>query len=151
MTVGDFLDHLTTFFPEVRAKGYVELRGADCLPPAWAVAIAGFWRGLLDDEACRLEVEERLSAMDYSAIRALQPKIATEALEADSPAGPVKDVAKWLAQRAYERLEGSAPDCAECVLPLVEQAEKGVSPADEMLQAVADGRSMEEALQPFEV
>ena len=44
VTVADFLDHLTTFFPEVRAKGYVELRGADCLPPAWAVAIAGFWR-----------------------------------------------------------------------------------------------------------
>lgn len=150
VTVSDFLDHLTTFFPEVRAKGYVELRGADCLPPAWAVAIAGFWRGLLDDEDCRREVDDRLSTMDYAALRTLQPKIATQALDADSPAGPVLEVARWLTQRSYDRLRASAPDCAECVLPLVEQAQKGVSPADEMLAAAArDG--LEVALKPFEV
>ena len=150
VTVSDFLDHLTTFFPEVRAKGYVEMRGADCLPPAWAVAIAGFWRGLLDDEACRKEVDERLAAMDYEALRALQPKVAVQALEADSAAGPVLEVASWLVRRAHERLGHSAPDCAECLLPLLEQADKGVSPADEML-AVASSRSIEEALRPFEV
>ena len=150
VTVADFLDHLTTFFPEVRAKGYVEMRGADCLPPAWAVAIAGFWRGLLDDEACRLEVEDRLAAMDYEALRTLQPKIAVQAMEADSPAGPVAEVAQWLAQRAYDRLAASAPDCAECVLPLVEQAAKGISPADEML-TTAERSGIAEALQPFEV
>ncbi|MEO1337328.1 MAG: glutamate-cysteine ligase family protein, partial [Myxococcota bacterium] len=151
VTVADFLDHLTTFFPEVRAKGYVEMRGADCLPPAWAVAIAGFWRGLLDDEACRQEVDDRLKSMDYEALRALQPQVARQALEGNSPAGPVVEVARWLAQRAHERLSTSAPDCAECVLPLVEQAEKGVSPADEMLAAVASGQSIEEALAPFEI
>ncbi|MEM7675036.1 MAG: glutamate-cysteine ligase family protein, partial [Myxococcota bacterium] len=151
VTVADFLDHLTTFFPEVRAKGYVEMRGADCLPPAWAVAIAGFWRALLDDEECRQEVDDRLRAMDFEALRALQPEIATRGLEADSPAGPVVEVARWLSRRAYDRLAKSAPDCAECVLPLVEQAQKGMSPADEMLTAVASGQSIEEALRPFEV
>ncbi len=150
VTVSDFLDHLTTFFPEVRAKGYVELRGADCLPPAWAVAVAGFWRGLLDDEDCRREVDERLKMMDFQALIELQPRIAVQGLEADSAAGPVREVAEWLAKRAYERLLASTPDCAECVLPLVEQAAKGVSPADEMLAAAARG-SVEEALKPFEV
>ena len=88
--------------------------------------------------------------MDYDALRALQPKIAVQALEADSPAGPVLEVARWLTQRAYERLKNSAPDCAECVLPLVEQAEKGLSPADEMLATAKTG-TIEDALRPFEV
>ena len=150
VTVADFLDHLTTFFPEIRAKGYVEMRGADCLPPVWAVAIAGFWRALLDDEACRREVDDRLRMMDFEALRTLQPKIAVQALDADSPAGPVREVAKWLAERAHERLLASAPDCADCVMPLVEQAHKGVCPADEMLAAAAK-TSVEDALKPYEL
>src|SRR5262249_11906140 len=31
--VADLIDHLTTFFPEIRPKAYIELRGADCLLP----------------------------------------------------------------------------------------------------------------------
>ncbi|MEL6184257.1 MAG: glutamate-cysteine ligase family protein, partial [Myxococcota bacterium] len=54
VTVADFLDHLTTFFPEVRPKNYVEMRGQDCVLPHEAVALGGFWRGILDDEATRL-------------------------------------------------------------------------------------------------
>ena len=136
VTVGDFLDHLTTFFPEVRPKGYVELRGADCLLASEAVAVAGFWRGLLDDEDTRQEVDERLSKMDYAAVRALQPQVAQLGLRASSAAGPVVDTVQWLTRRAYERLARSAPDCAECVLPLVERAAAARSPADEMLEVV---------------
>lgn len=142
VTVADFLDHLTTFFPEVRTKGYVELRGADCVKPKEAVAIGGFWRGVLDDEAVRKEIDDRLSMMDYAALRELQPKIARDGLDADSPAGPVGEVAEWLAERSYGRLAAATPDCAECVLPLVERAKRRKSPADEMLEK----SSIEEAL-----
>ncbi len=137
VTVSDLLDHLTTFFPEIRTKGYVEMRGADCVLPEEAVAIGGFWRGLLDDEDARAEVDERLAAMDYAAARELQPKIATQGLEADSAAGPVAEVIEWLVQRAYKRLQKSAPDCAECVMPLVERAARRKSPADELLERAA--------------
>lgn len=135
VTVGDFLDHLTTFFPEVRPKGYVELRGADCLTAREAVAVAGFWRALLDEEDTRQEVDDRLSKMDYAAVRALQPQVAQLGLRASSATGPVLDTIRWLCLRAYERLSNSAPDCAECVLPLVERAQAGRSPADELLEA----------------
>lgn len=137
VTVADFLDHLTTFFPEIRPKGYVEMRGADCVLPDEAVAIAGFWRGLLDDEATRQAVDDRLRTMDFGALRALQPSVAKVALEATSPAGPVAEVAEWLVRTSHERLLASAPDCAECLEPLLQRAEARRCPADELLERAA--------------
>lgn len=150
VTVRDFIDHLTTMFPEVRLKGYVELRGADCLPPAYATAISGFWRAILDDEATRRAVDERLAAMDYEAVRALQPQVAKLGLEADSAAGPVLDVARWLVDVGYRRMKEGAPDCAECLEPLVSLADDGYAPADRMIET-ALRRSVEDALAPYEV
>lgn len=48
-TVSDFQLHLTTLFPEVRLKRYIELRGADSADPASALALAALWKGLLYD------------------------------------------------------------------------------------------------------
>lgn len=146
VTVADFLDHLTTFFPEIRPKGYLEMRGADCVRPREAVAIAGFWRGLLDDEPTRQAVDERLAAMDYAALIELQPAVAQVGLEAKSAAGPVGEVAEWLVRTAHARLCRSAPDCAECVEPLVDRAAARRSPADEMIE-VAEQRGVRAALE----
>jgi len=150
VTVRDFLDHLTTLFPEVRPKGYVEMRGADCLPPVYATAISGFWRAILDDEPTRRGIDERLEAMDYEAVRALQPRVARVGLDASSAAGPVRDVARWLVETAHERMKRGAPDCAECLEPLVELAIDGRSPADRMLE-IATRAGVEAALAPYEV
>jgi glutamate--cysteine ligase len=134
VTIADLLDHLTTMFPEIRVKSYIELRGADCLPPADAVAIAGFWRALLDNGDARAEVTGRLRKMGYPEIRALQPDVARLGLDAVSPAGPVREIALWLSRTAYESLTSqNARDCAECVLPLVERAERGRSMADDLI------------------
>ncbi len=146
VTVKDLLDHLTTFFPEIRPKGYLEFRAQDCVNPKLAVGIAGFWRGILDDEPTRQAVEERLSAMDFEALRKLQPEVAIHGLEAQSAAGPVAEVAEWLVNAAYQRLKSGAPDCAACVLPLLEQAQSRRSPADELLER-AEKTSILEALE----
>ncbi len=150
LTVSDFVDHLTTFFPEVRPKGYLEMRGADCLPPVYATAVTGFWRGLLDDDATRAAADDRLRAMDYETITRLQPQVAVHGLSADSAAGPVLEVVRWLVTTAYERLRDGAPDCAECLEPLVELARDGQSPADRMLRAF-EAEGIDSALAPFEV
>jgi glutamate--cysteine ligase len=47
----DFGDHLTTAFPEVRLKRYLEMRGADGGPWNRLCALPAFWVGLLDDDA----------------------------------------------------------------------------------------------------
>lgn len=49
-TLKDFKDHLTTLFPEVRLKTYLEMRGADSGPWSLLCALPAFWVGLLYDD-----------------------------------------------------------------------------------------------------
>ncbi|MEE9347916.1 MAG: glutamate--cysteine ligase [Robiginitomaculum sp.] len=50
-TMNDFEDHLSTIFPEVRLKQFLEMRGADTGPWNQLCALPAFWVGLLYDEA----------------------------------------------------------------------------------------------------
>ncbi len=50
-TISDFDDHLSTIFPEVRLKTFLEMRGADTGPWGELCALPAFWVGLLYDEA----------------------------------------------------------------------------------------------------
>jgi glutamate--cysteine ligase len=49
-TVADWANHLSTTFPEVRLKRYLEMRGADAGPMPMLTALPAFWVGLLYDE-----------------------------------------------------------------------------------------------------
>ncbi len=46
-TITDFEDHLSTIFPEVRLKNFIEMRGADANPIEKSVKIADFWSHLI--------------------------------------------------------------------------------------------------------
>ena len=50
-TISDFDDHLSTIFPEVRLKTFLEMRGCDTGPWGELCAMPAFWVGLLYDEA----------------------------------------------------------------------------------------------------
>ncbi len=54
-TLADFELHLTTLFPEVRLKRYLEIRGGDSGDPAVAVSQVALWKGMLYDAASRRE------------------------------------------------------------------------------------------------
>ena len=47
----DWADHLTTIFPEVRLKKYLEMRGTDSGPWRRLCALPAFWVGLFYDQA----------------------------------------------------------------------------------------------------
>jgi glutamate--cysteine ligase len=49
-TMKDWADHLTTIFPEVRVKKYLEMRGADSGLVDKLAALPAFWVGLLYDQ-----------------------------------------------------------------------------------------------------
>jgi glutamate--cysteine ligase len=49
-TRSDWINHLSTIFPEVRLKRYLEMRGADAGPTKRLVALPAFWVGLLYDQ-----------------------------------------------------------------------------------------------------
>jgi glutamate--cysteine ligase len=48
--IGDWADHMTTAFPEVRLKTYLEMRGADGGPWRRLCALPALWVGLLYDD-----------------------------------------------------------------------------------------------------
>jgi glutamate--cysteine ligase len=50
-TISDWANHLSTIFPEVRLKRYLEMRGADSGPLRNLLALPAFWVGLLYDDA----------------------------------------------------------------------------------------------------
>lgn len=77
-SMDDWNDHLTTLFPEVRLKHYLELRGADCHEPKMVYAMAAFWAKLFYDEAARdkaWDLVKNWSADDHQAIRDTVPKM----------------------------------------------------------------------------
>ena len=49
-TISDFDDHLSTIFPEVRLKTFLEMRGADTGPWGELCALPAFWVGLLYEQ-----------------------------------------------------------------------------------------------------
>lgn len=49
-TIADFDDHISTIFPEVRLKQFLEMRGADTGPWRELCALPAFWVGILYNE-----------------------------------------------------------------------------------------------------
>lgn len=60
MTLDDWHHHLTTLFPEVRPRGYFEVRGADSVDPAWCVAPLALLGGLAYDPAALADAVDLL-------------------------------------------------------------------------------------------
>ncbi|MGI9189975.1 MAG: hypothetical protein ACR2F9_07500, partial [Longimicrobiaceae bacterium] len=53
-TLAEWRTHLSTLFPEIRPKGFVEVRSPDALPPEWYVAPFVLLAGIAyDPEALR--------------------------------------------------------------------------------------------------
>ncbi|MFC3123546.1 glutamate--cysteine ligase [Pseudoroseomonas globiformis] len=52
-TMGDWADHVTTVFTDVRLKRFLEMRGADAGSPEMMQALPAFWTGLLYDDAAQ--------------------------------------------------------------------------------------------------
>ena len=77
-TMGDWADHLTTIFPEVRLKRYLEQRGSDGGPWARICALPAFWVGLLYDEdtlAAAWNLVSGWSAKEVDGVRQAVPKM----------------------------------------------------------------------------
>ncbi|MFQ5878033.1 MAG: glutamate--cysteine ligase [Acidobacteriota bacterium] len=64
-TLADFEIHLTTLFPEVRLKTYLEMRGTDSGDPDSCLALAALWKGLLYDGASRRAAWDLIREMSF--------------------------------------------------------------------------------------
>jgi glutamate--cysteine ligase len=76
-TLGDWIDHLTTAFPEVRLKRFLEMRGADCGSFPMLCALPAFWVGLLyhqDSLESAWDIVKDWTIEDHQTLRNTVPK-----------------------------------------------------------------------------
>ncbi len=93
-TIGDFADHVTTAFTEVRLKRYLEMRGADAGNPAMLMALPALWTGLLYDDAALAAASalvQRNACCDFQSLRTNVPRLG---LDAPWCSGTVRDLAR---------------------------------------------------------
>ncbi len=138
--LGDWKDHLSTAFPEVRLKGYLEMRGADGGRWDRICALPAFWVGLLYDDVAldaAWQLVKAWSHADHDRLRAEVPRLA---LQAASPnGGTLQDLAKQVLEIADRGLARRARlnrmgDTEQGFLnPLREIAASGLTNADRML------------------
>jgi glutamate--cysteine ligase len=103
-TVGDFADHVTTVFTDVRLKRFLEMRGADAGRPDMMLAQSAFWTGLLYDDAALAAAEAVMQSHPIEDYRSLRPAVAERALDASLGRGTVRDLARDLLVIADEGL-----------------------------------------------
>lgn len=139
-TLKDWADHLTTAFPEVRLKQYLEMRGADGGPWKRLCALPALWVGLLyDDDA--LDAAWRL-VRDFTREErhALRDGVPKHALKLPFRGGSVRDLAREALKIAAHGLERRARRNARgederiFLAPLLEIVETGKTPAEDKLE-----------------
>jgi glutamate--cysteine ligase len=138
-TLRDWSDHMTTAFPEVRLKQYLEMRGADGGPWNRLCALPAFWTGLLYDDAALDAAWDLVKDFSMAERHALRDGVPRHALKLPFRGGTVRE----LAQRALEisaaglqrraRLNGNGADERIFLSPLVEFAEANQTPAERKL------------------
>lgn len=84
-TRSDWANHVSTLFPEVRLKRYLEMRGADAGPVGHLAALPAFWVGLLYDSAALDQAWQSVkgwSDADRETLRADVPRLGLDAMVA---------------------------------------------------------------------
>jgi glutamate--cysteine ligase len=85
--LSNWVDHLTTLFPEVRVKRVLELRGADVVPLPLMLALPALWVGLLYDRDARRAAAALTREWTFPQLLEFQEQVARVALRARGPDG----------------------------------------------------------------
>jgi glutamate--cysteine ligase len=113
-TMTDWMDHLTTLFPDVRLKTYLEMRGADVGPVSMIKALPTLWVGLLYDDTSLGYCESMIQEWGMESIQVLRREVPRLGMSAIIHNRNVFSIAKqlvtWsvqgLRRRAYRAPEG---------------------------------------------
>jgi glutamate--cysteine ligase len=138
-TLSDWANHISTVFPEVRLKRYLEMRGSDGCRWRRIPALPAFWVGLLYDDACldaawdlvkHLTAAERQQARDDVPRLGLMAKLGARTLQ-DVARDCLTIAREGLIRRGYFNHDGK--DEAIYLEPLDRIVATGMTPADELL------------------
>lgn len=156
-TMGDWTNHLSTLFPDVRLKRFLEMRGADGGPWRRICALPAFWVGLLyDDEA--LDAADALTRhWTHADVVAMRNAVPVQGLATLHNNESLRDIArevlaishKGLTNRARKNRDGY--DETSFLSPLDEVVARGTTSAEDMVRAFHTrwGGSIEPVFQEY--
>jgi len=139
-TLGDFDLHLTTLFPDVRLKRFIEVRGADAVPPGLTCSLPALWKGLFYDDDALGGAFEMVRGWAPEVVEAGLGDVARRGLSAELGGRPV---AEWMAEVTDLSAAGLArigdrnangEDEGRFLEPVREQLERGKSPGEVVIE-----------------
>jgi glutamate--cysteine ligase len=138
--VSDFIDHLSTIFPEVRLKSFLEMRGADGGPWSRICALPALWVGLLYDDVALDAAWDLVKGWSIEEHEQLRRDVPRLALKARAPGGgTVHDLARQVLEIAAsgltrrKRLNSAGDNESGFLEPLNEIVASGKTPAERLL------------------
>lgn len=132
-TVKDWEDHLSTLFPEVRLKQFLEMRGADMGDRAHILALPALWVGLLYDATALDDAWQLVRDWTNAERQALRDETPRTALHTPFRRGKVSDVATEIVALAKRGLEGRGLGEEQFIACLEETLALGKTPAERWL------------------
>jgi glutamate--cysteine ligase len=138
-TEDDWSDHLTTLFPEVRMKRFLEMRGADGGRWRRICALPALWTGLLYDSTSLDAAWDLVKDWSDTERQSLRDQVPKTALRTPFRSTTVLDLARQvfeiahagLRRRAFANAKGE--DEAIFLAPVEAILRDGLTPADEIL------------------
>ena len=138
--MSDWQDHLSTAFPEVRLKSFLEMRGADGGPWNRICALPAFWVGFLYDQGALDAAWDLVKGWDMEGREALRNAVPKLGLDAPLPGGgSLRDIAGEVLAIARgglnsrNRLNSSGDNESGFLAPLDEIVASGKVPAQRLL------------------
>src|SRR5436190_14084778 len=139
-TLSDWANHLSTIFPDVRLKRYLEMRGADGVPWDRLPALPAFWVGLLYADTsldAAWQIAKRWNAHERQALRDDVPRLGFKARIRDRYLFEIAKECLTLSHsglRRRGRIDHAGRDETRHLEPLDRIIERGHTPAEEMLE-----------------
>lgn len=138
-TIDDWSDHLTTIFPEVRLKRFLEMRGADGGPWRRICGLPAFWVGLLYDDGALDAAWDLVKDWTAEERHQLRQQVPDLALDTPLRQGTLRNIAQESVRiaadglKARRRLNSKGEDETGFLDFVEEVAASGRVPADELL------------------
>jgi glutamate--cysteine ligase len=139
-TISDWANHISTIFPEVRLKRYLEMRGADGGPWRRLPALPAYWAGLLYDDAsldAAWHLVKNWTADQRQQFRDDVPKLGFAVTVAGHSALEVAKTTLALARQGLarrRRLDAAGNDESRYLHSIEDYVARGITPAEELLQ-----------------
>jgi len=138
-TLKDWAEHVSTLFPEVRLKQYLEMRGADAGPWTRLCALPALWAGILYDPDAQAAAWELCKAWTAEHRAALRADVARQGLKAQVAGRSAQAIAQEMLALAHQglkrrnRLSAGMIDETGYLAELEDIADTGVTAAERLL------------------